>query len=85
MNLLKLQILVLLQKHKKVTAVAAELGLSQPTITFHMKSLEEEMGVALFQNRAGKTVLTEAGNALHNYAVKINILSPAAPIFAKIT
>ncbi|MEI0735993.1 LysR family transcriptional regulator [Paenibacillus sp. JTLBN-2024] len=51
MNLLKLHILVLIEKLKKVTDVARELDMKQPTVTFHMKSLEEELGVALFETK----------------------------------
>ncbi|MEI7027747.1 LysR substrate-binding domain-containing protein [Paenibacillus sp. y28] len=77
-NLLKLEIVELLEKHKKITAVAELLELKQPTISFHMKSLEQELGVQLFEFRAGKTQLTEAGMAFHHYAVKINALSREA-------
>lgn len=45
MNLLKLEIVVLIKKYKKLTIVAEQLGVKQPTITFHIKSLEEELGV----------------------------------------
>lgn len=78
MNLLKLQIVELLEKHGKITAVADVLGLKQPTVTFHMKSLEQELGVQLFESRAGKVHLTEAGKSLHHYSVKINSLAQEA-------
>lgn len=75
LNLLKLQIIELLHKHQKVTIVAELLELKQPTITFHMKSLEKEFGVKLFDARMGKILLTEAGQALLHYAIKINALT----------
>ncbi len=75
MNLIKFQIVELLDRHHKITAVADELGLKQPTVTFHMKSLEKEMGVALFESRGGKVMLKEPGKALLHYAVKINALA----------
>lgn len=46
LNLLKLHIVELLDKHQKITAVADLLGLKQPTVTFHMKNLEKEMGLS---------------------------------------
>ncbi|MEC3466110.1 LysR family transcriptional regulator, partial [Bacillus thuringiensis] len=61
MNLLKLEIVVLIKKYKKLTIVAEKLGVKQPTITFHIKSLEEELGVSLFELRSGRYFLTEAG------------------------
>ncbi|MBJ6360977.1 LysR substrate-binding domain-containing protein [Paenibacillus sp. GCM10012307] len=78
MNLLKLQILELIEQHKKITAVANKLGLKQPTVTYHMKSLEQEMGVKLFETRADKIFLTEAGKAMHHYAALINRLASEA-------
>lgn len=78
MNLNKLEIIVLLKQHKQVTAVANALGVKQPTVTFHMKSLEEEYGVQLFEARAGKVLLTEAGEALHHYAAQIQALAREA-------
>ncbi|TBL69677.1 LysR substrate-binding domain-containing protein [Paenibacillus thalictri] len=74
-HLLKLKIVELLERHKKITSVADALDLRQPTVSFHMKSLEQELGVQLFESRGGKTFLTEAGLALHHYAVKINALA----------
>lgn len=78
MNLIKLQIVELIDKHHHMTSVAEVLGIKQPTVTFHMKSLEEEMGVRLFESRNGKTFLTEAGQALLHYSVKINALTQEA-------
>lgn len=75
MNLSKLQIIVLIAKYKKVTDVANVMGIKQPTVTFHMKSLEEEFGVQLFEMRTGKVLLTDAGTALLHYASKIQALT----------
>lgn len=77
-NLLKLQIVELIDKHGKITAVAEVLGLTQPTVTFHMKGMEQELGVRLFENRRGRICLTEAGRSLCHYAVKINALAGEA-------
>lgn len=78
MNIMKLNIIVLIEKYKKVTDVAAELGLKQPTVSFHMKNLEHELGTPLFQYRSGRVLLTDAGRALHQYAVKIVALASEA-------
>jgi DNA-binding transcriptional LysR family regulator len=78
MNLMKLKIVELLEQHKKITAVADALGLKQPTVTFHMKTLEQEFGVQLFEARSGKIYLTEAGRALYHYSIKINSLAHEA-------
>ncbi|WP_159881838.1 LysR substrate-binding domain-containing protein [Paenibacillus puerhi] len=78
LNLLKLRIVVLLEKYKKITTVAEMLDLKQPTVTFHMKNLERDFGVKLFEARMGKIILTDAGYALHHYAVKIGALATEA-------
>lgn len=77
-NTVKLQIIQLLDKHKRITTVAERLDLKQPTVSFHMKNMEKELGMQLFYSRAGKVHLTEAGQALHHYAAKINALAQEA-------
>ncbi|ANS77335.1 transcriptional regulator [Paenibacillus yonginensis] len=78
LNLLKLRIVELLEKHHKITTVAEILELKQPTVTFHMKNMERDFGVKLFDTRMGKIILTDAGYALHHYAVKIGALAAEA-------
>lgn len=80
MNLLRFQILVMIERLKKVTSVADELGLKQPTVSFHMKKLEEEWGVPLFEMKTGKVLLTEAGRLLHHYAAEITRIYKEAEI-----
>lgn len=46
------------------TAAARELGVSQPTITTQVKSLEREFGVELFVRRGRRIELTETGGGL---------------------
>ena len=46
------------------TAAARELGVSQPTITTQVKSLEDEFGVELFVRRGRRIELTETGGGL---------------------
>lgn len=71
MNFIKLEILVMISKYNKVTTTAQKLGIKQPTVTFHMKSLEKMFGITLFEVHGGYTVLTEPGQVLLHYANKI--------------
>ncbi|MBF4692569.1 LysR family transcriptional regulator [Fusibacter ferrireducens] len=71
MNYRKLEILVAIDKFNNITKAAQYLNIKQPTVTFHMKSLEEEMKTKIFQTNAGKTVLTVEGKAIFFYAQKI--------------
>ncbi|PZD95831.1 hypothetical protein DNH61_10280 [Paenibacillus sambharensis] len=74
MSLLKLKILRLLGRYKQVTAVANALGMKQPTVSFHMKKMENEWGVKLFQIRNGRVLLTDEGQLLLPYAKQIDTL-----------
>ncbi|QJC51463.1 LysR family transcriptional regulator [Paenibacillus albicereus] len=71
MTIVKWRLLVLLDKHKKVTLAARELGIKQPTATFHMKKMEEEWGTELFESKTGRILLTDAGKALLRFAREI--------------
>jgi aminoethylphosphonate catabolism LysR family transcriptional regulator len=46
------------------TAAAKVLGVSQPTVTTQVKSLEREFGVELFRRRGRRVELTESGSGL---------------------
>ncbi|MEK4762933.1 LysR family transcriptional regulator [Viridibacillus sp. FSL E2-0187] len=71
MNNLKLQAFCLLVNLKKLAPVAKELGITAPTVSFHIRSIEEEYGVRLFRTNAGGYRLTEAGEGLYHYARQI--------------
>lgn len=53
------------------TEAAYKLGISQPTLSQQIRVLEDELGVPLFDRLGKKTVKTEAGNLLENYALQI--------------
>ncbi|GAB3624632.1 LysR family transcriptional regulator [Mariniluteicoccus endophyticus] len=51
-----------------ISAAARRLGLSQPTVSQQVKSLERNMGTPLFSREGGRVELTAAGRALQGYA-----------------
>ncbi len=53
------------------TKASAELFITQPAITKHIKELEAELEVKLFNRTGNKVVLTQAGNILLSYAEQI--------------
>ncbi len=53
------------------TNAAEILFLTQPAVTLQIKTLEEELGVKLFDRSGGKVRLTEAGVILLEYANRI--------------
>jgi len=50
--------------------VAKSLGLSQPTASEHIKTLEAEMGTRLLDRMGRKVQPTKAGEILHRHAKK---------------
>jgi len=51
---------------------AEQLGLTQPAVTMHLKQLEKQIGLALFEGGRGrKRVLSEAGTELLQHAMAI--------------
>jgi DNA-binding transcriptional LysR family regulator len=53
---------------KSMTVAASKLGVSQPTLTKTVRSLELELGVSLFHRHARGLILTEQGELLHHTA-----------------
>jgi DNA-binding transcriptional LysR family regulator len=53
------------------TAAGRALGLTQAAVSQRVQALEAQLGVALFQRRGGRVLLTEAGRRLHGYARRI--------------
>jgi DNA-binding transcriptional LysR family regulator len=52
-----------------VNAAADWLGVSQPSITAHLRALEREVGASLFKRQRGRrNVVTPAGDALYQFA-----------------
>ncbi len=57
--------------NRSFTQAAKELGYVQSAITAHVKALEADLGVRLFDRLGRHIVLTEAGSELLAYATKI--------------
>ncbi len=53
------------------TAAATDLGITQAAVSQRIAALEKELRVSLFDRRAGRTSLTEAGQRLYEYARRI--------------
>ena len=54
-----------------ISKAALELGLGQPTVTTHIRKLEEEMGSALFDRSKRPIRLTPSGAALVELAAPL--------------
>ncbi|GAE92054.1 LysR family transcriptional regulator YeiE [Gracilibacillus boraciitolerans JCM 21714] len=84
MNHQQLKIFVLTAQYGKLTEVAEYLELKQPTVTFHLNKLQQNIGVQLFsKTRSQQWVLTDAGTAFYHYANQIIQLSHEAEMLMK--
>lgn len=68
---LKLQSFISAAETLSFSEAAKHLHLTQPTISYHIKSLEQEMGVSLFDRGGGRLQLTEAARLLLPWARKL--------------
>lgn len=64
LDLMRLQTFVYAAENLSFSVAAQNMQLSQPTISHHIKALEESLGVELFDRSAGTLRLTEAGRLL---------------------
>ncbi len=56
---------------ESITSAADKLCLTQPTVTYHIRSLERNVGVKLLDVRRQKVYLTQAGKGLVRYVNEI--------------
>lgn len=63
----KLEIFLKLYETKSFSKTAKELFLSQPTVTIHLKDLEQFLGVRLFDRDTRNVIPTGAGKVVYNY------------------
>lgn len=56
------------------TRAAEQLSLSQPAVSQHIRQLEDELGVKLFEHNRGRFRLTAEGNIVAGYARRIAAL-----------
>jgi DNA-binding transcriptional LysR family regulator len=56
---------------QSITAAADKLCLTQPTVTYHIRSLEKNVGIKLLDIRRQKVFLTYAGKGLFKYVKEI--------------
>lgn len=67
-DLLRLETFLHAAEHLNFSEAARILHLSQPTVSHHIKNLENELGVTLFERQGASITLTEAGRILLPWA-----------------
>lgn len=71
MELRTLKTFQVVATHLNQTKAAEILGYTQPTITMHIRNLEQEIGHSLFHRVGKKTYLTPAGKVLKQHADRL--------------
>jgi DNA-binding transcriptional LysR family regulator len=71
MNIQQLKIIIELSNGKTLQEIAELLNLTQPTVSFHLRKLEAEMGVELVHKHSRSLRTTEATAELLPYARRI--------------
>ena len=74
----RLKVFRAVAKHLNFRRASEELYLTQPAVTLQVKTLEQQLGVQLFDRSGIHISLTPAGNLLLKYARKIADLESAA-------
>ncbi len=57
----RLQVFLAVAKHLHFTKASEELNMTQPAVTFQVRSFEDELGFRLFERKPGNVSLTPAG------------------------
>jgi DNA-binding transcriptional LysR family regulator len=70
-DITKLETFIFAAESLSFSETAKHLNLSQPTVSYHIKALETELGVTLFVRSGSKLQLTEAGRLLLPRARKL--------------
>ena len=71
LDLTRLQVFLYAAETLSFSEAAQRLHLSQPTVSHHIKKLEEEVGSSLFDRTGNEIVLTDAGRLLVPHARKL--------------
>ena len=74
----RLKVFRAVAKHLNFRKAAEELCLTQPAVTLQIKTLEQYLGVQLFDRSGARISLTSAGSVLLKYAHNIEELESAA-------
>jgi len=78
MDFRRLEVFVGLMETRSFSETAKKVLLRQPTVSGHIKTLEEEIGVRLFDRHGREVLPTSAAEVLYEYALKLLALRDEA-------
>ena len=73
MELRQLEYFLKVAARRSITAAAAELNITQPSLTKSIRLLEAELGVPLFERLPRGVALTVFGRRLHHHAQSVHV------------
>jgi len=71
MNWNQFQYVLTISKEKSITRAAQKLYISQPSLSLSLKSLEQELGIELFERKKGEMIPTYAGKLFCDWASSV--------------
>lgn len=71
----RLETLIKVAELKNFTKAAEELNLTQPCVSHHISSLEEELNITIFNRQKNNLILTNEGEIVLKYAKRFQNLS----------
>ena len=71
MDIRQLRYFIAIVEEKKISAAAERLHISQPPLSQHLKTMEEELGSKLVERSGKYFEVTEAGKTLYKYALQV--------------
>ncbi|MBS4211543.1 MULTISPECIES: LysR family transcriptional regulator [Neobacillus] len=83
MDIRQLRYFIAIVEERKISAAAVRLHISQPPLSQHLKTMEEELGSKLVERNGKFFELTEAGKALYKYALRVTQLMEEAKMEVK--
>ena len=72
-TLRQLKVFEAVVRNMSYTRAAEDLYLNQPAVSMQIKQLEENIGLALFEQIGRKIFLTQAGEEMHRYARNVHL------------
>lgn len=76
----RIRVFLAVANHLSFSRAAEELSISQPGVTFHIKALEREYGVDLFERVGKRLYLTDAGRTLVDYVLRLSLIEEEARV-----
>lgn len=68
LTLRQLEVFEAVARHLSYTRAAEELFLTQPAVSMQVKQMEEQLGIALFEQMGKRIFLTDAGREVYQYS-----------------